>query len=82
MRERTSMVAKGKSFYAEVAVKSTGNKYYFKSSRVNNVSEFMETIKQYFAENIDPADAFNLEFPRITNVAQPSWTEVEKFVEL
>jgi hypothetical protein len=75
------MVQKGPfKFYAKVT-DLNDNIYYFKGV-YNSSDEFKTKVKNWYAENIDPVDVYNIRFSQVTNVGKIDGLEESKFTEV
>lgn len=78
-RSRTGFVQSALyKLYAKV-IDPDGNELYFKSNE-NTVDGFKNAIASYYAENYDPADAYNLKYPEISNVKPIGGLSEDKFI--
>lgn len=68
-----------RAFYCKV-IDELGHPSYFKG-RARSIDDFKEIVRSYYAINIDPVDACNLQFEYISDVPRVTPTK-ETFVEL
>lgn len=81
MRSRTMMVQSGPFVFNAEITDSGNHKYYFTGS-YSKSDDFKNAIRNWYAENIDAADAYNLKFTRVTNAGEIDGLDKSQFIEV
>jgi len=79
-RDRKTMQQSGP--YKYYAKATDGNySYYFKGTYFKS-DDFKNKIRAWYAENVDPVNAYNLVFEEISNVGTIQGLDESKFLEI
>lgn len=57
------------------------NSYYL-CGTASNSTEFKNMVRNWFAENVDPTDAYNLKFSSVSNVGTIDGKEESQFTQI